>query len=753
MKKILNVIKENKAFIFPWVILVTLTVVMAFGLTYAYFDYITDSEGESSTRVTATDLHVNLSNPTVNLSTLNPIYDDYKDTQANLFTFSLSNTSRKLDGCVDLYLYFTSISDGFKSADIKWELVNNTLNTITTGNFSNVVDGRLLLKENQNIPINTTYSYTLKIWYSFARNRNQVPASGSVNAKLTSIAYGGACASTKVTTYTSGTNEFTASVDGYYSIETFNANGSYTSGEIFLAIGEKLYATVGNPSDIKCYIDSGTGICGASSGQNANNSRIMYAGTNFASSFVSGLAGVNSPVYVNSSTDLSYNTLHPTGKFFLNGNVKFNTDNTDSKIVITYLGKYNERTNTRLNNVRYIKDCMNGSTANVNNHWVEIQAIKNGVNVAYKKSLSGNSTDQKIVNGIISASESVSVSSGNKCVTVDLGRTYDLDEIAVWHYYTDGRTYNNNITSVSSNNSSWTEVINRQEPETQYGKRVSAYPEKHIISEEELQETNPSFFEYTTTQDYVAVTYDLDKSTCQSYIEAEDYCSGEDLCTQNYCDVFIKDALLNDEIMEEDYESFGLSNVEFYDETIEITGYTGNSVTYDIDVSTCRSYALSSGVVSSSTQANSYCAFGIGSALKTGEIQPSDYANFGLSNVVINNNPNVVIPKMIDGLPVTVIGNDSFQGDILAGSAITSVVIPDTVVYIGESAFASNSLTSVEIPFSVREIHDYAFQGNTLRNVVIKAKENSGDFDDYGTDIWSWDDGYTDSDIVWEWAQ
>ena len=172
MKKILNTIKENKAFIFPWVVLIALVVILASGITYAYFDFVTDEENESSMRITVTDLKVKLSMTNVSLSNMMPIYDDYKDTQANTFSFTMSNTSRKLAGCVDLFLNVTSITEELKSPDFKFELKNTTNNTTSTGSFSSIDEsGRLLLKANENIPIGTTYSYTLKIWYSF----NKIP--------------------------------------------------------------------------------------------------------------------------------------------------------------------------------------------------------------------------------------------------------------------------------------------------------------------------------------------------------------------------------------------------------------------------------------------------------------------------------------------------------------------------------------------------------------------------------------------------
>ena len=211
-------------------------------------------------------------------------------------------------------------------------------------------------------------------------------------------------------------------------------------------------------------------------------------GSGGGSSFISGYAGVNA---ITSETNRTHtnNTLHYSGKYFIDGQMSAGVNEGHGKARISFISSTKpERTTTKLNNVRYIKDCINGNTSNNENHWGEIQAIKDGINIAKGKTVTGttaqynntnyaysNIVDGKMDNMISSGGYGYTASTGNQCVTIDLGSTYNLDEISVWHYYDDGRTYKNNITSVSSDNTNWTEVINKQEVESVQGKRVSAY--------------------------------------------------------------------------------------------------------------------------------------------------------------------------------------------------------------------------------------------------------------------------------------
>ena len=205
------------------------------------------------------------------------------------------------------------------------------------------------------------------------------------------------------------------------------------------------------------------------------------------SSFISGHAGVNAITSASSRTHTN-NTLHYSGKYFLDGTMKSGVREGNGQATIKYVGLV-PRTNTKLNGVRYIKDCVNGSSVNTYNNWIEIQAIKDGTNIAKGKTVSlvsGNTLNNvaSATDGIIYPNDGSSNAyinqSGQECARLDLGATYDLDEIYVLHNYVEGRTWLSNVTSVSSDNSTWTEVLNQIIPESISGKRVTAYSEPII---------------------------------------------------------------------------------------------------------------------------------------------------------------------------------------------------------------------------------------------------------------------------------
>ena len=110
--------------------------------------------------------------------------------------------------------------------------------------------------------------------------------------------------------------------------------------------------------------------------------------------------------------------------------------------------------------------------------------------------------------------------------------------------------------------------------------------------------------------------------------------------------------------------------------------------------------------------------FSIKSLIEEGAIPSSDYESVGLK--VTYDNGDVVIPSQIDGKTVVEIGDNAFYNDDKdVGLGITSLVIPNTVVYIGRNAFRNNELTKVVIPSSVIQMGEYAFADNKLTDVEL----------------------------------
>ena len=199
---------------------------------------------------------------------------------------------------------------------------------------------------------------------------------------------------------------------------------------------------------------------------------------------------------------------------------------------------------------------------------------------------------------------------------------------------------------------------------------------------------------------------------------------------------------------------------------ISITGYQIGTVSNvgveNLDM--CKTYLTDNGL--SNEQSTTLCNGGsitvdgetgsLKSLVLAGKFPSSDYESAGLKITYENGGgTDVVIPSQIDGKTVVAIGdyafttfgviptltayNNDYKVSLLSydsnnnyvvkplasggvkGLGITSVIIPNTVTSIGESAFERNNLINVEIPSSVTTIKVGAFANNKLTNVEIPS--------------------------------
>ena len=122
-----------------------------------------------------------------------------------------------------------------------------------------------------------------------------------------------------------------------------------------------------------------------------------------------------------------------------------------------------EKTDTRPEPVlvRYIRDSVNGSSANESDHWVEIQGLmlqgNSYINVALNKPVTSSGTEysgeplSRVTDGNTDTNYYAGLNEkGNQAVTIDLGAEYPLDYVKVWHYYGDERTYHSPVLSVGT---------------------------------------------------------------------------------------------------------------------------------------------------------------------------------------------------------------------------------------------------------------------------------------------------------------
>ncbi len=289
-----------------------------------------------------------------------------------------------------------------------------------------------------------------------------------------------------------------------------------------------------------------------------------------------------------------------------------------------------------------------------------------------------------------------------------------------------------------------------------------------------INETNESCFAYETVDEgelygTLAVTIE-DTTKCKNYLvsnvdnmteeKATTLCKG-DVYYEKYKIVSIQRLIMDNSIAANKYSAAGLSTKYIVVEKVEVA-----------DVEKCRNFYNMKGY--SEEKSTKKCTRNEEAGFDTlqydvlrGDIPSYYYEKAGLKVTKRNTNTiisitgyntscgtDVVIPSKINGYNVTAINNYAFQTcDWVTSSEtdnneykvkfldyknndesyikkmdarcnlerLTSVILPNTLIVIGHSAFYNNELTEVTIPSSVRYIVSEAFYQNKLQNVTFNG--------------------------------
>lgn len=153
------------------IVLILLSVVVTTSFAYLGAQIIGGSIGTSS--IITGNLELTVSDTSVNVTSLEPIYEEYYAIQAYKKTFTVTNSNSALNACTQIYLDLNTLSNELKSEHFKWKIMSSD-NKQNEGNFTAAGTSEdFLLLESGFFTQGQTKSYTLYIWIAYDSNVDQ----------------------------------------------------------------------------------------------------------------------------------------------------------------------------------------------------------------------------------------------------------------------------------------------------------------------------------------------------------------------------------------------------------------------------------------------------------------------------------------------------------------------------------------------------------------------------------------------------
>ncbi len=182
----------KKRIILGSLIIVMSIIIIGMSISYAYYVNTVNEVNPTSqgTTFTSGELTMNITtsqNISADAASLIDDADVLTEADYTAFSIVMPSSSDADTATYQLYLTELTITDNFKSADVKWALYNaDATSQIASGNFLNATTGtNFPLVDNITITNGETTAYRLYIWLSNDPIENQTDLlNGSLSAKV-----------------------------------------------------------------------------------------------------------------------------------------------------------------------------------------------------------------------------------------------------------------------------------------------------------------------------------------------------------------------------------------------------------------------------------------------------------------------------------------------------------------------------------------------------------------------------------------